>query len=149
MIQTLHFFDTVDANSNKTVVSTHLRVPYWIKYHRVRFPEGTERKLKIYLYYSWDPETPTTQPPEGHNFLSDYAATPYIVGDGETVEGPDESLVREMGSWLKVYAVNEDSFEHTIDVDITIDMIIEPERLRELGFIKEAERLAPASPEAE
>ena len=78
--------------------------------------------MKLYFYISYDTETPTDKAPEGVNLLSQFSKTPYLVGDAEDKTLPVEIEEFEKGAYIKIYAVNEDTYEHTIDAQITIEL---------------------------
>jgi hypothetical protein len=52
----------------------------------------------------------------------DYGQVNYLRGDGVQVEVEHEIQVSEGGSFLKIYAVNDDWFPHAIDVDVEIEV---------------------------
>jgi len=121
------FFSTVAASSNKTLVSK--RITSAFRTHRVwtSFAPGTNRLLKLYFFISYDDSAPTTEQPKGTNILQTLGYTEYIVGEDEAkwfdLEVPQETR----GAYLKVYAVNEDTYGHTIDAIVTIEIIEEEE----------------------
>ena len=119
--RTISFYSTVAANSEKVLVSR--RVPY--KFRTIRFIANfalnTNRTLLIYFYLSPDKSVPTSKPTTGIDLLSLIGYTSYLVGDDERKE-IDHTVEADVGGmYLKVYANNTDSFEHTIDAQIIIE----------------------------
>jgi len=118
---TISFFGTVAASSNKTLVSKRINVPFQTKRVRVSFAPGVNRLMKLYFYISPDPSAPTTAAPTGYNILAQTGQAEYITGDDEYKDFQMEIQEVTKGQYVKVYAVNEDTYEHTIDVQITVE----------------------------
>ena len=125
---TLHFYDTVTALSEKTVVSSRIMFPFVIHRISIGFPPGSNRLVQIKIFVSADDEAPTTGEPSGTNIFAQYGQKDYVVGDDAVVEFPHQIDVSERGMYLKVYANNLDSYDHTIDVHVTIERKQEGER---------------------
>jgi hypothetical protein len=53
--------------------------------------------------------------------LREHGQVDYIVGDADQKDMEHEVEVAQGGSYLKVYAVNSDTFDHSIDVQMTIE----------------------------
>ena len=117
---TASFHDTVLANSNKTLVSNKIDLPFSTTRIRAAFAPGCDRLLRLSFYISPDKSAPTTEPPNGSNIFTQVGPTLHIVGDDNIVDFEHEIQVRTAGYYLKVYAENLDAFEHTIDAQITI-----------------------------
>jgi len=77
--------------------------------------------MKLRFYYSLDKSVPATGEPAGVSMLKDYGQVDYVVGNDDTKEMDHNLHIAESGSYLKVYAVNADTFEHSVDVQITIE----------------------------
>lgn len=122
MLITLPFNGTVAAGGELTLVSNHLRIPYMVRSLHVSFALGTDRTVQIRFFRSPDDSTPGSGHPSGTELLLQYSRTPYLVGDDERKSFPHEFAVRESGSWLKVHAKNNDTFSHTVDCQIVIDL---------------------------
>lgn len=118
---TVSFFNKVAANSKKTLVSKRINVPFGTKRVRCSFPPGANRLLKLHFYISPDPSAPTTGPPTGYNILGQTGQVEYIAGDNEIKDFQMEVMEPARGQYVKVYAENEDTYEHTIDVQITVE----------------------------
>jgi hypothetical protein len=123
--QTISFFGTVAANSNTTLVSKRITLPFRTKKIRASFAPGVQRLMKLYYFISLDPSAPTTEEPKGFNILTSLGQVNYLTGDDEFKDLAHEVECKESGAYLKIYAVNSDSFEHTIDSQITIEFIEE------------------------
>lgn len=124
---TISFFGKVAANSRKTLVSKRITVPFGTKRVRCSFAPGVDRLMKLYFFVSPDTETPTTEEPTGYNILAQTGQAVFITGDEEAKEFPMEIVEFTIGQYLKVHAVNEDTFEHTIDVQVTLEFLYLPE----------------------
>ncbi|MBA7577385.1 hypothetical protein ES708_19236 [subsurface metagenome] len=118
---TLPFAGSVAAGGELTLVSKFLNFPYTIRSLHASFALGTDRTLQLRFFLSRDPEAPASGFPTGDDLLSIYGQTSYLVGDDEHKEFPHEIPVLESGTYLKVYGLNIDTFEHTLDAHIVID----------------------------
>lgn len=119
---TASFHGTVGANSNLTLVSNRIDLPFSTKRIRAAFAPGADRLFRLSFYISPDPSAPTTEPPTGTNILSQLGPQRYIVGDDCIVDFEHEIEIQTAGGHLKVYAQNLDAFAHTIDVQITAEI---------------------------
>lgn len=119
-VETLCFYDTVSANSCKTLVSKPLLFPYTLERMRVHFALNTNKQLRIKFYLSTDDSAPTSEPLTGENVLGSLGQVDYLVGDDETVEIPYRLGVPVGGMYVKVFAENNDSYAHSIDAQVFI-----------------------------
>ena len=124
--RTVCFFGTCLAFSSTVLVSQRVSSPYTIDEIRASFALNTNRTLKLYFFVSADPTAPTIGEPAGFNCLDEYGQVSYLTGDDEQKSIKNNTIIREHPSWLKVYAVNEDFNDHTIDVQV--DITIEPRK---------------------
>jgi len=125
MYQLLSFHDTVNANSDKTLVGSRLNFPYVVREHQIDFALGCENKLKIRIFLSEDPTAPPTGEPQGTNVFRTYGQQDYIVGDDAHLNLSDDHQVPARGTYIKVYADNQDTALHEINVRVVIDIIPE------------------------
>jgi len=123
--QTISFFGTVPANSNLTLVSKRITLPFRTKRIRASFAPGVQRLMKLYYFISQDPSAPTNEEPKGFNILSSLGQVNYLTGDDEFKDLAHEVENKESGAYIKIYAINSDSYDHTIDSQITIEFIEE------------------------
>lgn len=114
------FFGTCPALSEVTLVSKRITTAFLSEEIQAHFPLNTNRLLELDFYISLDGQSPATGRPTGISFFQEYGQVNYITGDDETKRLKHTSLIQEAGSYLKVYARNNDTFEHTIDVQIMI-----------------------------
>ena len=121
----ISFFSTVAASSKKTLVSKRITSSFRIKKIRASFAPGVNRLMNLYFFISYDDSAPTTEEPKGANLLSQTGQVLYITGDDERKEMELEIYQKEVGAFVKVYADNTDTFEHTIDCQIVIEMLEE------------------------
>lgn len=120
-MKTISFFGMCALSASKVLVSKHIGHPFMLKHISGRFAQGCNNLLKLRFYTSLDNNAPATGAPSGVSMLRDNGQVDYIVGNDDTKELKHELEVTEAGSFLKVYAVNSDTFEHSIDVQMTIE----------------------------
>ena len=124
-LQTISFLGTVGAGVNKTLVSQRISLPFRTKKIRASFAPGVQRLMKLYFFISQDPTAPTTEEPKGNNILASLGQVSYLTGDEEFKDLAHEVECPTAGAYIKIYAVNSDAFEHTIDAQVTIEFIEE------------------------
>lgn len=122
-ILTLPFNGSVERNASVVLVSQRVTFPFNIERIRVHFSLNTNKTVQIRCFVSPDSEAPVSGPPSGTNPLSPLGQVDYLVGDDETVELPYRALVDTGGYYLKIYAVNNDSYDHTVDAQVFISRV--------------------------
>jgi hypothetical protein len=122
-MQTVSFFGTVGAGAEKTLVSPRIGHPYKVIQVDVRFAQGCNNLLKMYSLVAIDNQESTSGLPNGHSVLSDYGQVNYVVGNDDTKRIKCSVLMQEGGSYLKVFGVNSDTVEHSMDCLIVIEEI--------------------------
>lgn len=125
--KTIIFHGTCPASSNLTLCSNRISRPFKLLSINASFALNTNRLLKLYFYASFDPSTPSDSHPLGTNVLSEHSPTPYLVGDDDRKVLSHSWLVPESGSYLKVFAVNSDTFPHAIDAQCEIEELTSKE----------------------
>jgi hypothetical protein len=119
-MKTVSFYGSCPASSELTLVSPLISHPFEIKRIKARFTQGSNNLMKLKFFISPDSDAPASGEPNGMNLLADYGQVDYIVGNNDTKE-IEHNVVQPEGNYtLKVYANNEDTFEHDIDVQMTI-----------------------------
>ena len=121
--KTISFFGTCTANSEKTLVSPRISTPYAVKTIIANFALNTNRTLQLDFYIAPDNDAPTSGRPSGMSLMREYGQIEYVVGDDEKKEFQHQAFSPTSPSWLKIYANNTDSFDHTIDCHITIQLL--------------------------
>jgi len=124
-LRTIAFFGTCPASSGKTLVSKRINYPFQIKQIAASFAPGVERLMRLEFWISPDDSAPTSKPLTGYNILTELGHVGYITGDDERKELNIETSRYERGYFLKVFAQNFDTVEHTIDCQVTIELIYE------------------------
>lgn len=119
-IRTIPFFGTVAAHSKATLVSKLITAPFELQRVKVAFALNTNRQLRVEFFISPDESTPTDKPLTGLSVLSALGQVEYLVGDDDTKEVPMKIAVRTSNMYVKVFADNQDSYEHTIDAQAFI-----------------------------
>jgi len=119
--QTIAFNETLPEYQNILLVSKRIPYPYKLVKIRAHFPLGTDRKLQLQYYLSPDKSEDVTHGKTGINVLHALGYSEYITGDNNTVEIECSIEVPEAGTYVKVYATNEDVYEHTVDVQAIIE----------------------------
>jgi len=122
-LQTIPFFDMVSGKTNKTLVSKKINVPFRVKEIAASFAPGVNRLMNLEFYVSPDDSAPTTKPLTGINILASLGHVGYITGDDEFKEMAVEMETISSGYYLKIFSDNTDTFEHTIDAQVTIELI--------------------------
>lgn len=120
---TVSFFGTVSAGSNNTLVSKYIDARFKVKRIIASFAPGVNRLMNLSYYISADESAPTTEPPTGTNVLAQVGQVTYITGDDEQKNLPHEVEYESRGAYVKVYAENSDSFDHTIDTQVIIELV--------------------------
>lgn len=120
--KTVSFYGSAPARSGLTLVSKRIGTPFRIVSIRATFPSGCINLLALRFYTAFDLHTGTTTEPNGVSVLRDYGQVDYLVGEGEQKLIEHSVAVAERGSYLKVWGVNDDFFDHAIDVQMTIDI---------------------------
>ncbi|KKN18855.1 hypothetical protein LCGC14_0951640 [marine sediment metagenome] len=120
-MKTVSFHGTCTAGSTKVLVSRHIGHPYEVNRIRARFAQGCNNTLKMAFYISPDKDEPAAGAPTGVSMLQDYGQVDYVVGNDDTKDMQHNVLMSESGSYLKVYAQNSDTFDHSIDAQVTIE----------------------------
>lgn len=127
-IQTVSFFGTVAAGSNVTLISNKITSPFMVKRLRAAFPLGVNRLMTLrYLIVGTD-YAPTDAVPAGTNLLGSIGQVDYLTGDDNIVQLDHQIVSPESNRFLAVYAENSDTFDHTIETQITIEFI-DPEEV--------------------
>lgn len=138
MKHVLSFYGTVSASSRNTLVSQQIRFPYVIDHIRVKFALGHEAKVQHKFFVSDDPVVVTSGEPTGLNILKQWGSVDYVVGDDDVLDMEDNTIVDRMGTWIKVFAINTDTVDHTVNVIVTIeDMRVHPRMLSLIDILKE------------
>jgi len=122
-VKTVSFFGTCTANSTIVLVSQRISTPFELATIAANFALNTNRKLQLEFYISPDPDAPSAAKPNGFNILSEYGQVFYLTGDDQEKTLKNNASKKEVPSWLKVYANNIYNFDHTIDVQITINIL--------------------------
>ena len=122
MKHVIAFYGSVGASSRTTLVSKKISLPYVIDNVRIKYALGHAATTQHKIFISQDNDAPTSGEPTGHNILEQMGHVDYVVGDDDVMDLPDNSVMHQSPSWLKVLAINTDaSNTHTINVLITID----------------------------
>jgi hypothetical protein len=122
MIKVVSFHGTCSASDVKTLVSKRIGTPFVVKEISARFAQGCNNMLAVRIYTSGDSDAPAAGQPSGVSLLRDYGQADYIVGNDDTKEMRHEVEVDEGGTYLKVHGTNTDAFDHTLDVQVEIEI---------------------------
>ena len=120
---TVPFTGTCLSNDELTLVSKRLNFPYRTNKVVAAFALNTAHTLQLIPFISFDPSAPAAGRPSGQPLFSPYGQVEYLSGDDEHEEHVHQILVKRSGSYLKIYANNTDSFDHTVDAQIHITVI--------------------------
>jgi len=120
-MKTVAFYGTVSANSELTLVSPRICSGFALKRILVTFAPGCENLVALRFFYSLDDHAPSSGYPSGINVLRDYGQVDYVVGDDVQKNLDHEVEILEGGAYLKVHADNDDSYPHSVDVQMFIE----------------------------
>jgi len=120
--KTVSFFGTATAGTNTCLVSQKISTPYQVERIAASFALNTERKLQLSFFISQDSDPTATSKPAGFDILGEYGQVNYLVGDDEFKAINCNAICDTSNSFIKVFAVNTDGFDHTIDVQIEISI---------------------------
>lgn len=123
MKQTITFSGTCLAAAELTLVSKRINYPFRVISFNASFALNTNRTLQLSPFVSPDPTAPTTGKPTGINILQTLGEVEYLVGDDEQKKLEHEITVNESGSYIKIYANNTDTFDHTVDAFVVIETL--------------------------
>jgi len=120
-MKTVSFSGKCLARAEKVLVTPRITYPYVVRKIHCRFPVGTINLLFLRFYVSKDDDAPSSGEPNGYSMLREHGQVDFIRGEGDEKTLEHEVEVTEQGTYLKVYAVNEDYYDHDIDVQMTIE----------------------------
>ncbi len=120
-VKTVSFYGTCAARSVVTLVSKRIQSPFRLRRIQASFPSGCNNLLALRFFMSRDLSAPAAGEPTGTSLLRDYGQVDYVVGEGEQKSMDHGISVAEAGSYLKVYAVNDDFYDHAVDVQMEIE----------------------------
>jgi hypothetical protein len=120
-MQTISFAGECQARSKLVLVSKRINHAYVLKRIVASFEQGASQEMKLRFYKSLDDDAPTTREPSGTSILRDYGQVDYVIGEASQKQMEQELEVAEKGSYLKVFADNNDFFSHLIDVQMYIE----------------------------
>ncbi len=122
-MKTVSFHGVCSARASKVLVSKPITTGYIISEIHATFALGCVNKLRLEFLISSDDDAPTTGKPLGQSVLADYGQVAYVVGDNTKKVMAHNVESDSGGTWLKVYAVNDDFYDHDIDVQIIINEV--------------------------
>lgn len=123
MRYTLIFSGTCLANGELTLCSKRINFPFKTKKFVASFALGTDRTLQLRYFLSPDASEPTSGYPTGINILGLFGEDPYLIGDDEAKAIEHETVIDQVGYYIKVHAKNTDSFDHTVDAFVIIESL--------------------------
>jgi len=138
MLHTLSFYGSVSASSRNTFVSSKIAFPYMIRRIRVKYALGHNGLVQHKFFISLDPTAVTSGEPSGVNILEQYGNVDYVVGDDDVMVLHDNTFVDQKNTWIKVLAINTDTYVHTVNVIVEIDDLLKrPAEKRMEALIEE------------
>ena len=120
---TLALTGTVGAGPNVglTLIAGPITFPYRIVGAEVVFRDDAANNVWIYLLTSNNTTTSATGPPADTNLLSPFVATAYLVGDGLIKRVTLDYEAEATDRYLKVHAVNGNTYAQTISATVEIE----------------------------
>ncbi len=119
----ISFYGTVAAAATAVLISKRINVPFRVRRVRVSFPLNTNRTVQISFLIAEDNDATNTAAPTGANILAQLGQVEYLVGDDEIKDLPVELEVEASGKYIKLRAVNSDTFEHTVDAQMIVELL--------------------------
>jgi len=120
--KTVSFVGTCPARSGVTLVSKRIQTAFRLMGIAVRFASGCNNLLRLHFYWGLDSSGPGSVAPGGVSLLRDYGQVDYVVGEGESKWLEHGLAVDAGGSYLKVYAENDDWYDHAVDVQMFLEI---------------------------
>ena len=122
---TIPFHGLCLANSELTLVSQRLNFRYITKKIIVFFALNCNNTLEIIPFLIFDPTYTCDGKPTGTSLFSPYGQVDHLSGDDEHEEHIHETIINQLGTYLKIYANNIDAFDHTVVAQIQIQVYVE------------------------
>ena len=122
-LTTISFNSSVLGLAQKTLVSKRINTPFTTKELIVNFALNTNRLLKIRPFISYDNNAPTDTQPKATNILTQLSQSDFLVGDDEQKRVSIEIKQDTSGVYILIHAENDDVVEHTIDVQVIIELL--------------------------
>jgi hypothetical protein len=116
----ISFYGDCPAGTNITLVSERISNPFILDSISAHFPLNLAWTMHLKFFISPDPSAPTTEEPTGFNILAEYGQVDYLTGDDDSKFILTNAISPTSPTWLKIYAINSDAFDHTIDAQMKI-----------------------------
>ena len=120
-MKTVSFHGTCAAGATVVLVSKRIGHPYEVKHITCTFAPGCDNLMQVKFYTSYDDEAPAAAEPSDISMLRDYGQVDYVIGNANQKRMEHDLEVNNSGSYLKVYANNSDTFDHSVDVQMEIE----------------------------
>jgi hypothetical protein len=119
---TLNIIGTVPALTSVCFASHPIARPFLLYLVRPHFALNQNRQVELRIYASYDDDTVNITPVSGTNILQATSVNPYLVGDDEYKEIFQDYAVPEANTFLKILASNLDSYDHTVDCQLFLEL---------------------------
>lgn len=119
----LSFVGTCSARSELTLVSQRITRAFRVRRIMARFPTGCQNLMSLAFFLSGDDEAPSSGRPTGISVLQDLGQVDYVRGEGVLLTLDHTVEMAAEGSYLKVYADNQDYYEHAVDVLVQVEVM--------------------------
>ena len=120
-MKTISFYGICGASDVLTLCSGRINRDYTLKEIHASFAPGADNLMQLRFFHSLDDQAPAAGAPSGVSILREQGQVDYVTGNDNIKELKHDLDVAERGSYLKVYAVNADTFEHSVDVQMFIE----------------------------
>ncbi len=121
-LHTVSFFGTCGAGARLTLVSRRLPFPFITHDLSAHFALNAAGLLQLRFFLSPDDSAPTTELPRGTDLLAVFGQVGYFAGDDDRITAVMQWYTAEAGLYLKVAAMNNDVFDHTVNAYVTIQV---------------------------
>jgi hypothetical protein len=122
-IRVIPFNAVLPAGSNVTILAGQISFRYRIVEVEIVFQDDANSQLLIYVLVSKNSNLSTTTVPPDYNIFSEYASTPYIIGEGLIKNITCSHQVEDGEVYIKVYASNLSAWAQVVNVTVKIEEV--------------------------
>jgi hypothetical protein len=122
-IRVIPFNGALAAAANNTYIAGPISFKYRVTEVEAVFRDDANNQLLIYVLVSKNNQLSTTTVPPDYNVFSEYAATPYFIGEG-LIKHVDCNYEAQAGElYIKIYASNLNAYAQVVNVTVKIEEV--------------------------
>jgi hypothetical protein len=122
-IRTIPFDAVLAAGTNNTIIAGQISFRYRITEVEIVFQDNANNQLLVYVLVSKNSNISTTTVPPDYNIFSEFATTPYIVGEGMIKHIDVNHEVEDGEVYIKIYASNLNTYAQVVNVTVKIEEV--------------------------